>query len=151
MKVAIPFGCHARGSRNLGGSSASFKLLMYVIQFSYSMIPPPLPEFLGPPLHAYSLLFKHNAANITTTLSENTLTTLPTLTTNETTGNDSAIMCSEGFFYDQDNTRLCRPECGEFNKLPQFEIILQQVCTFIGFITAVIVLILAFTIQRDKL
>ena len=60
MKVAIPFFWGGgeggdRGSRNLGGSSASSKLLttkdnkklMIYMQFSYSMTPPPRARVSG--------------------------------------------------------------------------------------------------------
>lgn len=55
--------------------------------------------------------------------------------------------CGEGFYFDEEETRSCRPICGEFLFKSN---VLKQVVFSVGFLFSVLTLILAF-LQRDTL
>ena len=59
--------------------------------------------------------------------------------------------CSDGFFFDANVTNICRPICGGFSPTPLFLQILYKISIVVGIIAAVIVVILALTVQREKL
>ena len=61
------------------------------------------------------------------------------------------LVCSEGFFFDENATQLCRPICGEFNRLPLSVQIVEQMCVCICFIGSIMLFIMALTVQRESL
>ena len=65
--------------------------------------------------------------------------------------NTSSLDCSDEFFYDENGTGLCRPLCGRLNQKPLGTKILRPVSACVGIISAVIVFILALTVQRESL
>ena len=61
------------------------------------------------------------------------------------------FICSEGFFFDENETRLCRPICGEINPKHIGLQVLENVAICVCFIASVLMFILALTVQRDSL
>jgi hypothetical protein len=61
--------------------------------------------------------------------------------------------CSEGFFFDENASGICRPICGEFsfNTVPQASLIFYKIGIIASAITTVVVIILSVTVQRLKL
>ena len=81
---------------------------------------------------------------------------------NGTTGNDTSsgngmvnvelfLNCSDGFFFDENMTEICIPECGEFNPRYDAVVYIEEIAVFVGFVAAIILLILAFTFLRKSL
>ena len=64
---------------------------------------------------------------------------------------DDLLVCSEGFFFDENVTNLCRPVCGEFNPTPYGVEILEKISVCIGFLASVILIVLALTVQKKTL
>ena len=65
--------------------------------------------------------------------------------------NEVVLHCSGGFFFDGNVTGICIPLCGEFNPKPQVAVIAEVVSVCVAIVAAVVLLILAFTIQRKSL
>ena len=72
------------------------------------------------------------------------LTTTPR---NQTRG--EILMCSDGFFFDENVTNLCRPTCGEFNPTSIGIQIVHRGAISISFIASVLMFILALAVQRE--
>ena len=64
---------------------------------------------------------------------------------------DGQLVCSEGFYFDENGTNLCRPTCGEFFPASLSAQIIQRTALAISFITSVLMFILALTVQREVL
>ena len=64
---------------------------------------------------------------------------------------DGQLVCSEGFYFDENGTNLCRPTCGEFFAPSLSAQIIQRTAVTISFITSVLMFILALTVQREVL
>ena len=64
---------------------------------------------------------------------------------------DEPLMCSEGFFFDQNGTGFCRPECGEFRRTPLNLVIIERVFVSTSLVASVIMFIMASTFQRKRL
>ena len=58
------------------------------------------------------------------------------------------LECAEGFFYDQNGTGLCRPECGQFQKFSLAVVKIEQASIVTGFVASVVMAILALTYLR---
>lgn len=65
--------------------------------------------------------------------------------------NDQPLTCPNGFFHDSNGTGICRPECGHFQSLSLFPLILERMSVCVGFIASVIMIVLALTLQRKTL
>lgn len=61
------------------------------------------------------------------------------------------LVCSDGFYFDEDETRLCRPICGEINPKHIGLQILENASICICFIASVLMFILALSVQKDSL
>ena len=59
--------------------------------------------------------------------------------------------CQQGFFFDQNETEMCRPECGEFMLSPLASVVLSRLSYFIGLVASVVMFILAIMLHRKKL
>ncbi len=68
-----------------------------------------------------------------------------------TASSDEPLACSEGFYYDQNGTGLCRPECGQFERAKYGLVILERVTVCVGIVVAIAMCILALTLQRNTL
>lgn len=62
-----------------------------------------------------------------------------------------AYECSEGFFFDENGTRLCRPICGEINPKHIALQVLENASVCACFVASVLMFALALTVQRDSL
>ena len=69
----------------------------------------------------------------------------------QSSSSDQPLVCSEGFFYDQNGTGLCRPECGQFEHASSGLVILERVSICIGLTVSVVMFFLALTLQRKTL
>lgn len=102
---------------------------------------------------AQSSTHADNSSQITVPPSNSPTTTAPDDTecenvTIDGTCNDNQSLCVEGSYLDVNDTGICRPTCGEFMKR---EIALKQIAFVLGFISCIMIFILALTIQRDAL
>ena len=61
------------------------------------------------------------------------------------------LVCSEQFFFDENDTQLCRPICGEFNQKSTSKRVIDLLAACVGLIAAVGVVIIALTVQRKEL
>ena len=61
------------------------------------------------------------------------------------------LLCSEGFFFDENGTGFCRPECGEFMRAPTGIVTVELVTICISIAASVLMFILAMTCQRSIL
>ena len=61
------------------------------------------------------------------------------------------LMCSEGFYYDQNGTGFCRPKCGIFGYKKLGIVIPERIALCISLIASVIMFILALTYQKSTL
>lgn len=64
---------------------------------------------------------------------------------------DSPVTCSDGFFYDLNATGCCRPECGTFGRIKKGLAIVEHISVCVGLVAALLMLVLALTIQRSSL
>ena len=61
------------------------------------------------------------------------------------------LECSNGFYFDVNRSGLCLPECGEFSLIPLPVYILGCVIVVVCFISSMIMIIIALTIERHTL
>ena len=65
--------------------------------------------------------------------------------------NNSFLVCSDGFFYDQNGTGLCRPECGAFRRVPLSRIIIEILAIVASFLGSIAMFLITLTVQRKKM
>ncbi len=108
----------------------------------------------------WDVVLNHNQAATSKMVSFTTAapSNATTSTINETVPNTSAnttslnmLVCSEGFYFDENGTDVCRPRCGEFLHEPLAVIISEVTATCVGLISSVTLIVLALTLQRDTL
>ena len=68
----------------------------------------------------------------------------------QSSGEDIPLNCIESFYF-ENVTKLCKPICGKFNPVPLAVTIVEDIFTVMSFIAAIVMVILALTVQRDKL
>ena len=64
---------------------------------------------------------------------------------------DHPLVCSDGFFYDQNDTGLCRPECAQFGRINTGLVVIERIAICIGLVASVALFILSVTLQRSTL
>ena len=72
-----------------------------------------------------------------------------TPTANQTSPGDK-LVCSDGFFFDENVTNFCKPTCGELNLQP-IGVMVQRGAVSISFIASILMFILALTVERETL
>ena len=65
--------------------------------------------------------------------------------------NGQPLECSNGFFYDQNGTGLCRPECGKFRKTELGRLAIEGIAVGASLVASVMMFILACKFQRTKM
>ena len=60
------------------------------------------------------------------------------------------LECSDGFYFDENGSRLCLPACGEWDPFP-FVTYSILVSTIVCLVSSMVMIGLALTVQRDKL
>ena len=61
------------------------------------------------------------------------------------------LECSDGFYFDENATGLCLPECGEWSLIPLPQQIIERVFVIVCFIASMIMIIGALTVRRDTM
>ena len=65
--------------------------------------------------------------------------------------NNSFLVCSDGFFYDQNGTGLCRPECGAFRRVTLSRRVVEILATVASLLGSIAMFLIIFTVQREKM
>ena len=65
--------------------------------------------------------------------------------------NNSFLVCSDGFFYDQNGTGLCRPECGAFRRVTLSRRVVEILATVASLLGSIAMFLITFTVQREKM
>ena len=59
--------------------------------------------------------------------------------------------CNEGYFFDENDTKLCRPTCGVVGYKSLGLIVVERIAICICFVASVVQLVVAVTVQRDTM
>lgn len=74
-----------------------------------------------------------------------------TLNSSERNTSNGNLVCSEDFFFDENRTGLCRPECGKFQQQSLAVQIIETLAICVGAISSIVLVVLTLTLHRDTM